>query len=329
MTAVAAPPAPAARHAAHADRGGQAATHRLDRHHRAGETLRHSAAFALRVLEHAERRHAQALGGTLLPDIDLPPVAAGPEDQAHLQVAGPLYLAADVEQAGLLHAAETAAGLFASGGRPGDVGAAGALLERFWQTRSQRFAAAERMALYARLFDEWSGATLSVPGAVNDEFGTLMIDLCEAVARAADGSSLSQGPVRTAAESLAENLLPRVGGIAAFAARELLGTVHQAIAILEVPALQRTFAAHSLWEAVHAIVESEQPGAVAESSVEHVNRGSAGLTVLTWLAGVLPALGAATGALIGAQSPVLEAATAWLQASLAIAEAHTAPQRTG
>ena len=295
----------------------------------AAQRLATSVALARRVLDHAETALAQGGLPSLLPSIDLPSVSSDPEDQVHLQVAGPLYLAADVEQAGLVHAVETLAGVFASGGLPGDVGAAGGLLESFWRGRAQRFAQPERQALYARLFGESTGPTLAVHGAVNEEFGTLMIDLCEAIHRVGDGTLNSQGPVRVSAEALSENLLPRVGGIASFAARELLGTVHQAIAILEIPALQRSLGAHSLWDTVHAVSESEAPGTAPESSVEHVNRGSSGLTVLTWLSSTLPALGAATGDLVTAGSPVLDAATAWLEASLALAEAHTPPQRSG
>jgi hypothetical protein len=55
---------------------------------------------------------------------------------------------------------------------------------------------------------------------------------------------------------------------------------------------------------------------------EHLERGQAGMTLLAWLAQVLPQLDGSPGPLLTPQSPVLEAATAWLQTSLSIAERH-------
>ena len=60
-----------------------------------------------------------------LGDIDLPPEAVGSaEDRARLQAAAPLYLAAELEAACLLPAAEAVAALFAGGGLQTDLGAA-------------------------------------------------------------------------------------------------------------------------------------------------------------------------------------------------------------
>src|SRR5712691_6383604 len=104
--------------------------------------------------------------------IDLPPESSSPADQQSLRGLASMYLASELEGAGLVPAVEALAG---------DVGPAGAMLVEFWRTRSQRFTAAERQAFFGRLFGHAAGPTLAGPGGRNDEFEGLMINLTEAI----------------------------------------------------------------------------------------------------------------------------------------------------
>jgi hypothetical protein len=262
-----------------------------------------------------------------LGEIDLPPSIGSAADQARLQALAPLYLAAELEQARLLPAVEVLAGLYVSGGLQADIGPAGPLLLAFWQNRQQRFATPERTALFSRLFGMASKTTLAARGGANVGFEDAMINLTEALHKlrldAPLGvSSISETTMRLAVRTLADNLAPRAGGIAVFAARDMLATIQQAVDVLKQPALQQAFGATSFWATVRAIAHTyldETP------SVEsHVTRGRAGMLVMTWVAQAMPLLDDTTQLLVEQDHPVLAAATAWLQASL-----HLEEQRRG
>src|SRR5712692_4500051 len=257
--------------------------------------------------------------------IALPPESSSPADQQSLRGLASMYLASELEAAGLVPAVEALAGAFESGGLAGDVGPAGAMLVEFWRTRSQRFTVAERQAFFGRLFGHAAGPTLAGPGGRNDEFEGLMINLTEAIHKlyptsVVDPGGGSDAGVRAVAEELAANLLPRASGMAAFAGKEVLRSVHEAIQILKVPQLQLALRARSLWGAVQAVAASA--GRPAEPATDHVERGEAGMVVLSWLADVLPQLTGFGGAIVPNGSPVISAATTWLQSGLALAERH-------
>lgn len=301
---------------------GPPATHRradADRLLRAvAEANRHITALA--------RLEAVAFDDLSLPT--LPPVVGTPADQASLQSAAPLYLASELEATGLVTAAETLAGIYMSGGLATDIGTAGPLLLALWQGRNQRFTVQERRAFFTRLFGTAFGPVLAVEGGSNTEFEPLMIGLTEALHKLYPFPGLATGPeseagVRTAAQELAANLVPRSGGMASYAAQEILKAIHDAVAILSVVPLQRALGATSLWPAVSSVTRSA--GGQIIDPAEHLERGRAGMTVLAWLAQVLPQLDGSTGPLLTPLSPVLEAATAWLQTSLSIAERHQPP----
>jgi hypothetical protein len=260
--------------------------------------------------------------------IDLPPITGSADDQQALRGIGALYLASELEAAGLVTAVESLAGGFEGGALATDVGPAGALLVQFWRTRNQRFSQAERQAFFGRLFGELSGPGLAADGGRNTEFDGLMVNLTEALHRLYPASVLDPGTgsdagVRAAGEALAANLLPRGRGMAAFAGPEILRTVHEAIRILKVPQLQFALGARTVWEAVGSV--ARMAGRQQESPVDHVERGQSGMVVLTWLAGVVTQLEGYGGTLVPPGSPVLTAATTWLQSSLAIAERRVPP----
>ena len=302
-----------------------APTHPAPAHHSQTShdaSLDRAVTFGLRMLEEV---HQFALQFDLpaLGDISLPPVVGSAEDQARLQTIGPLYLASELEAALLMPAVETLAGIFLSGGLQADVGSAGRDLERFWQTRHERFSTAERKAFFARLFGADTGPTLATQAGRNTAFDSLMIDVAEAIYKLSPVPGYGPQPdtevkLQTAAGQLAANLVPRSGGIAAYAGTELLGAVQTALEILKQPALQRALGAHSVWGAVRAISQMYLQQEVDVSS--HVTRGKAGLLLLNWLAQALSSLGGSPGAFLLPDASVVGAATAWLQASLTLGE---------
>jgi hypothetical protein len=314
-----------------------AAAHTLDEQ---PDAIDHALALGERMLAAAE---AFAFSFELPPlgDIDLPPDAVGSEeDRARLQGAAPLYLAAELEAACLLPAAEAVAALFAGGGLQTDLGPAAPLLVEFWRGRKERFSAGERQAFFARLFGHAGGPTLAGPGGVNSSFEPLMIALTEALTSRAGPASFGspyaphlnnpfapsfappfagEYQLRQAARQLGANLALRGGGITAYAARDILGTVRSALEIFKQPMLQRALGAGSVWGAVRAASQlyleagGEQIGA-------HVTRGKWGLLVLSWLSEVYLLLGDTSRAVAPPEHPVVGAALTWLQASLSIEE---------
>jgi hypothetical protein len=296
-----------------------------------------SIALGLRLVSSVES-YARSLdvSGEAGFDITLPPIAGVGADQSHLRTVPPLYLASELEAAGLLPGVEMLAGLFVSGGIQADLGAAGSSLFAFWQRRAQRFSRQERQAFYARLFGDSSGPGLAVPGGRNTGFEDLMINLTEALYKLnpdpAIAAFLKQGispysevSLQVAAESLITNLLPRSGGMAAYSGRDILSTIQQAIDIIGKPEVQQAVGAHTVWGAVANINSAYLHTSPDVDS--HVTRGKAGMLVLAWLAEISVSLDDLGALHSGPQDPVVGAATTWLQASLALREAEAAAAR--
>jgi hypothetical protein len=273
------------------------------------------------ALELAVASESVVLGLDLEP-IDLPPAIGSDLDEARLRGCAPLYLAAELESARLVPVVETLAALFASGAIQADLGAAAQPLMDFWRGRRDRFSAEERAAFFARVFGRPSAERLAVPDAFNAAFEGLMLELTEALLElersgAIGVAQLSEHRLRASGARLAENLLERNRGIPEPAARELVGTVNAALAILRVPAVQTAVGARSVWTAVEQAA-SRYLGEDAHVPV-HVERGRAGLDVLAWLARSAAAFDG-VAALAPPGPEVLAGAGAWLRATLALAE---------
>jgi hypothetical protein len=151
-----------------------------------------------------------------------------------------------------------------------------------------------------------------------------MIDTCEELVRLetderlSNGIRRSQARIRVVARMLAENLLPRTGGIASFAAAEILTSTREALEILKTTAVQRLFASRSVWGAVSEIALRYLRERVPVNA--HANRAKEGQVILAWLADRLPAIEGSSGRLVDGQEPVISSAYAWLEASLALVQ---------
>ena len=282
------------------------------------------------------RATAHGLAVTLdqLGDIDFPEPAAARVDRARLRALATLYLAADLEPAGIIGSVEALAG-FASTGVAGiDLGGVEPLLADWWRRRRARVTAAERNAFFSRLFGTASGP-VAADADRNVEFEDRMLELCEALYKLDEmptgdpyGGSMQQARVRRAARGLVQNLGEAGGGITAFMAGEIIAALRQAFAIIGHPDLRGAFAARDVWGVVAGIARLAR--LAFNPPAPHLRRGKAGMTVIAWLAEVSDQLGGPAGALVAIGHPVVGSAIDWIEATLDIGEAiaPAAPSRT-
>jgi hypothetical protein len=260
--------------------------------------------------------------------IELPPLAGGAVDQAQLRAIATLYLASELEAAGVIPAAETLTRLARSGSLTVDLGAATPLIQAFWQGRNERASAQERQGFFSALFGTTDGSD-HAGHPPNQSFEARLLDLCEALYKLDEqasntswGGVAQQARVRAAAQRLVSNLVQVASGITVFLSGEILGALRAALAILGHPAVKAALHARTAWEAVAAI--QRQAREPARDYDPRVRRGQAGMTLLAWLADAAPHLDTETKPLVGLDHPVIAAALDWLEASLALSEG-TAP----
>jgi hypothetical protein len=256
---------------------------------------------------HSELLRALAQALADLGDIDLPDTAPTAEDARNLEVVAPLYLASELEQAGLLRTGELVAGLFASGAITQPLGPTAQLIAAFWQSRRERLAPEEREQLFAQVFEATG-------------FYPQMQALCEALAnqldnpvRASDVRARMQ--LREAADALGGWLAPRVAGMAQFAAPHIVGALSQATRFLRDRLLQTAFGVHDLWGLVAAVGSAQGQG--ADTARQRVDLGRHGAEVLGWLARGVPQAYAFDPASAEGQR-LMGAAEGWLMAWAAL-----------
>ncbi|MED5617763.1 hypothetical protein [Ideonella sp. BN130291] len=231
---------------------------------------------ARRVDVHLVQALAMALAE--LGDIELPDSAPTAEDAQHLEALAPLYLAAELEHAGVLRTAELIAGLFASGAITQPLGPTAQLIADFWRARHERLAAPEREQLFLQVFEP-------------SEFYPLMLALCDALAGQFDNPARpsdvrARVALQQAADSLAGWLAPHAVGMAMFAAGDIVQALAQATHFLRDRLLQVAFGAQDLWGLVATVGTAQ--GAGPAQMRRHVDLGRQGATVLAWLAAAVP-----------------------------------------
>lgn len=278
------------------------------------------------VAQLVERATAAGLALSLeeLEAIDLPDPASARIDRAQLRALASIYLAADLEPAGIIASVERLAGLGSTGSLTIGLGGAGPLLEQWWRHRHDRMSADERNAFFAQLFGTSAGP-VAANATRNQRFEDRLLELCEALARVdqdgpmqAYGGSIAQARIRTAARALAQNLGDASSGLAAFVASEVITTLKDSFAILGHADLRGAFAARDVWGVVRAIARLTRGDQTDPQT--YVRRGKAGMLLLAWLADNLDkVLGG--GALVQPGDPVIGAAVDWLEATLTLGEA--------
>ncbi|WP_323801768.1 hypothetical protein [Parasphingorhabdus sp.] len=267
-----------------------------------------------------------------LGDIDIPEPHASQIDRAQLRALATLYLAAELEPAGIIPTAELLAGLSTSGGLNIDLGPAGSLVAGFWRQRNNRATAMERNAFFSRLFGT-AGGPVSADADRNFQFEDHMLSLCEALYKLDEmttidryGGVAQQTRVRSAARAVGQNLVTASGGITAFMAGEITATLKEAFAIIGHPHLRQLFGARDVWGVVAAI--NRQVGRAVPPASPYIQRGKSGMTVISWLADVATELGGSRP-IVEIGHPVVAAAIEWLQAALRIGEMTSAAPSPG
>jgi len=235
-----------------------------------------AAIFPPRARRRADPRLLQAIAKALadLGDIDLPDTAPTAEDARNLAAIPPLYLASELEQAGLLRTAELVAGLFASGAITQPLGPTAQLIATFWQQRRDRLSQQEREQLFAQVFEP-SG------------FHPLMLAVCQALADQLDNPPRASDihariVLQEAADALGGWLAPHASGMAQFAAADIVNALAQATRFLRDRLLQVAFGVHDLWGLVGAVGSVQ--GQAPDQARQRVDLGRHGAEVLAWLA---------------------------------------------
>ena len=272
----------------------------------------------------ALQKNVYLQGFDVLGDIELPP---GPEthiDRDKLRALASLYLAADLESAGVIASAESLSSLVASGAMRVDLGPVGPMLAQFWRNRHHRVDMKERVAFFGSLFGATYGGGMA-DQYVNSEFESLMLNLCEALyridERASDpisGGVAQQSRVRAAAVELLGNLAQVGGGVTDFLAVEVMRLLKEALAILKHTHLRGVLAARDIWGVITSINRlvhkpSEDPRAF-------VRRGRAGMLVIVWLAETTVLITKGYEPVVRLDHNVISSAVDWLQVSLSISE---------
>lgn len=260
----------------------------------------------------AVRRRPQTLDQS---DLDLPPATGGGDavSAQTLQSLGTLYLQAELEQVGVIPAAEAL--VDARGSLQVPTVQLAETLERFAQAERNWYDRPSREQLFARVFGTGAGATAGQGAAVNNGFEPLLASLCSGINRySSDETRLGPPPatdmavINQAAGALLGNLGLRQYGNTLFATRRIQEQLDAAIALLKEHGIQAMFGVNGFWPALERILAPNVP-----DIARLVERGQAGRRLLNWLAEVASSLGGA-GAL--ALSPdVLQAAATWLAAS--------------
>lgn len=255
---------------------------------------------------------AQALGDPSalpdLPDLGEPPPQQF--DEATLAPLAPLYLAHELDAAGLLRTGELVAGLFAAGSINMPLApAVDQALHEFWRGRNERLNEQERAHLFAQVFDAAG-------------FEPRMRRLCQALVALADNAGIEDMRenvgLEHAAIALAEGLWPSLSGMVGFAARDVIEAVNAALHFLRERSLQLAFGTQDLWALVATTNRAQ--GLAAATAREHVDRGRNGMVVLRWLAENV-SRGARLDLADSQAQSVIGAAERWLLASHAPATA--------
>lgn len=288
------------------------------------QQLESALAFGLQLVEAVEVFALQFA----LPDLNIADLPAEEYDNADiltLQTVASLYLASELEAAQVLPTVELLSGLSRSGGLRLQHGNAAEQLFLFWKKRNQRFSPEERGAFFARLFGSETSGRLAMAESFNEPFQLLMIDLTEAIstvdtALAPGYQARAEVGLRIIAQRLAENLLQRGGGMANYAARDIIGVTQESLDILKQRDIQQTVGARSVWDLIQKVTQRYRQMDVDVRS--HIQRGNAGMQLIAWVATILPKMRLDNNSplLAGPNDPVLNAATVWLQSSLSIVE---------
>ena len=241
-----------------------------------------------------------ALALAALGDIRLPEPAVPPRDAGVLGALPTLYWVFGLDQAGLLRAADTIAGLWASGAINVPLPDHGQALQQYWRTRRERLSADERAQLLGLVFDP-------------RDFEPALARLCTALVALADNAGQHDIREEVGLEQAASALLDlgatRLVGAPLLAATDLLEQTRSAVQLLSQRALQTAFAVRDFYALIELGERARAgPATRARAGAE---RAQAGAHVLRWLAQAA-AQRFAIDPRAAALQPLIGAAQRWL-----------------
>lgn len=277
-------------------------------------------------LSTAQRHGPVGLAAVDLPELpDLASSGGGALDPELLRVSAVLLWARYVEESGLLRFVEALAEGILTGRVLLPITTSGARLMEYRRRRTERLTYEERRALYSRLFGG--------PGDVqpNVEFelqaDAVARELAE-IGRAPPGSGVAHHAARAnaAARELGAALTARAGGMAAYAADDILRHVEEALALLHDQDLASALGGRTPWDAIRALAP-QILGLPLEPRAP-LGRAQAGHELLLWLAEHAAALDAGAQAL-RRDDAVIGAAERWLASRPAAAPSPAPPGTPG
>jgi hypothetical protein len=237
----------------------------------------------------------------------LPPLVesgSGEIDAATLEALSGLYLMAELEQTGLLVAAE----LLVANRASLDLTSveAAQLLDDLATSTADWLPASGRDQLYARVFG--LGAAAEATGLVNTTFPQLLSDLCSAIT-AYDQAELwtrpapshLQSQLSRAVDRLKGNLSLRQHGSTLVVGRRITDQVRRSVELLSHPGIIALVRGRTMWDVVRATWDPrEQP-----DFEDLMGRGQSGQQVIAWT-------GSADALAGDPDQAVRAAAAAWL-----------------
>jgi len=211
-----------------------------------------------------------------LGDIHLPDAQMPTRQVAVLASVSALYWVYGLDQAGLFRAADTVAGLWASGAIQVTLPDRGQGLQAYWQGRWHRLTAAEREQLMALVFDA-------------RDFEPAMRQLCTALVALADNAGQrdmrEEVGLQHAAHRVLELCAARLEGAAELAAPDLIAQARTAVQLLSQRVLQTAFAVRDFYSLLEL---SDRAGAArmltGSKARRWAERAQSGAAVLRWLA---------------------------------------------
>jgi hypothetical protein len=218
----------------------------------------------LRDDEDIQTTSTEVPGNLILPDLS--PTSSGLD---MLRPLPSLYLAFELEQAGLLTTAEKISGLYFAGAIDQSLGEAEKPITDFWNNRHTRLNLMERESLLDQAFE-------------GEVFYSIFSRLCEAIVTLSDNGNNRQigEEVNTdiLLQQLREFFFSRPLGLISYAANDILKSVKAAMEFMKQRQLLTAFGVRSIWELL----------SITGNSSSHINRqhaemASAGMYVLSWL----------------------------------------------
>lgn len=230
------------------------------------EKLQLAINFAQSLVDENNIALAHSLQG--IGDIELPDISTTHGDLSALKPLAPLYLAFELEQAGVLVTAEKIAGLYFSGAINQGLGEAENNIMRFWSNRHDRLNQQERTNILEQAFEV-------------EVFYPLFFRLCQAILALADNTQRNfqeEVGVDILLQQLREYFFSRPLGMISYAAEDILASITAALAFMKQKQLLTAFGVHSFWDLLNISGET-----TTHSNRQYAEMASAGMHIINWL----------------------------------------------